>query len=61
MKNIRIFLFENFHFLVLKFSVYMNRHVFVMELIGQLAQRYLYSCVTTGFETRAKFCFLSDQ
>ena len=24
------FLFENFHFLVIKFSVYFNRHVFVM-------------------------------
>ena len=30
MKNIRIFLFENFHFLVVKFSVYLNRLVFVM-------------------------------
>ena len=30
MKNIRIFLFENFHFLVIKFSVYLNRHAFVM-------------------------------
>ena len=30
MKNIRIFLSENFHFLVVKFSVYLNRHVFVM-------------------------------
>ena len=30
MTNIRIFLFENFHFLVVKFSVYSNRHVFVM-------------------------------
>ena len=29
-KNIRIFLSENFHFLVVKFSVYLNRHVFVM-------------------------------
>ena len=25
-----IFLYENFHFLVVKFSVYLNRHVFVM-------------------------------
>ena len=24
------FLYENFHFLVVKFSVYLNRHVFVM-------------------------------
>ena len=31
-KNIRIFLSENFHFLVAKFSVYLNKHVFVMIL-----------------------------
>ena len=30
MKNIRIFLFENFHFLVVKFSIYLNMRVFVM-------------------------------
>ena len=30
MKNISVFLSENFHFLVVKFSVYLNRHVFVM-------------------------------
>ena len=30
MTNIRIFLSENFHFLVVKFSVYLNRHVFIM-------------------------------
>ena len=27
------FLSENFHFLVVKFSVYLNRHVFVMEAL----------------------------
>ena len=27
----RKFLSENFHFLVVKFSVYLNRHVFVMQ------------------------------
>ena len=32
-KNIRFFLFENFPFLVVKFSIYLNRHVFV---IGKL-------------------------
>ena len=31
MKNIRFFLSENFPFLVVKFSVYLNRRVFVME------------------------------
>ena len=30
-KNVRIFVSEIFHFLVVKFSVYLNRHVFVME------------------------------
>ena len=30
MKNIRNVLSENFHFLVVKFLVYLNRHVFVM-------------------------------
>ena len=32
MKNIRIFLFENFRFLVVKFSFYLNRLVFVMHV-----------------------------
>ena len=31
MKNIRIFLSENFHFFMVKFSVYLNRRVNVME------------------------------
>ena len=31
MKNISIFYLKNCHFLVVKFSVYLNRHVFVMQ------------------------------
>ena len=31
MKNIRFFLSENFPFLVIKFSIYLNRRVFVMK------------------------------
>ena len=31
MKNIRFFLSENFMFLEVKFSIYLNRRVFVME------------------------------
>ena len=31
MKNIRFFLSGNFHFWVVKFSVYLNRRVFVMN------------------------------
>ena len=30
MKNIKSFLSENFQFLVVKFSIYLNRRVFVM-------------------------------
>ena len=30
MKNIRVFLSENFQFLVVKYSIYLNRRVFVM-------------------------------
>ena len=32
MKNIRVFLSENFQFLEEKFSIYLNRRVFVMTL-----------------------------
>ena len=32
MKNIRVFLSENFQFLEVKFSIYLNRHVFVMNI-----------------------------
>ena len=30
MKNIRIFYLKIFNFLVVKFSIYLNRHVFIM-------------------------------
>ena len=32
MKNITVFLSENFQFFGVKFSIYLNRHVFVMIL-----------------------------
>ena len=31
MKNIRVFLSENFQFLEMKFSIYLKRRVFVMQ------------------------------
>ena len=43
MKNIRLLIHENFHFLVVKFSVYLNRHVFVM-----FEQIYLYIITHTN-------------
>ena len=33
MKNIRFFNLKNCHFLVVKFSIYLNRRVFVMKKI----------------------------
>ena len=39
MKNIRVFLSENFKFLEEKFSIYLNRHVFVMQSEMQLKVR----------------------
>ena len=43
MKNIRVFLSENFQFLEVKFSVYLNRRVFVMckSSKSDLTTRYL--------------------
>ena len=40
MKNIRIFLSENFQFLEVKFSIYLNRRVFVM---GRMVPDILHS------------------
>ena len=43
MKNIRDFLSENFQFLEVKFSIYLNRHIFVMctsdVVLNQLAHQ----------------------
>ena len=32
MKNIRVFFSENYQFLEVKFSMYLNRHFFVMKM-----------------------------
>ena len=49
MKNIIIFLSENFHFLVIKFSVCLNMHVFVMVLYKIKAEINA-SCKETGIQ-----------
>ena len=51
MNNIRVFLSENFQFLEAKFSIYLNRHVFVMESI----QRINILWVLTGIVSRKQF------
>ena len=38
MKNIRTFYLKIFIFMVVKFSVYLNRHVFVMVFVGRTCQ-----------------------
>ena len=42
MKNIRIFLSENFHFWVVTFSIYLNRRVFVMDERGVMGDAVAY-------------------
>ena len=39
MKNIRIFISEIFHFLVVKFSICLNRRVFIMNMTPKLEIR----------------------
>ena len=36
MKNIRFFYLKKCHFLVVKFSIYLNRRVFVMSIFNAL-------------------------
>ena len=40
-KKDQSFLSENFQFLEVKFSIYMNRHVFVMGVIVAFVMRWL--------------------
>ena len=40
MKNIRVFLSENFQFLEVKFSIYLNRRVFVMLEINLMLMNF---------------------
>ena len=47
MKNIRIFYVKIFFFLVVKFSVYLNRYVFVME--SHISIRYYVTKVMTDY------------
>ena len=50
MKNIRIFLFENFHFLVVKFSIYLNRCVLVMKISGPSCSKLTTSLVNDSLK-----------
>ena len=41
MKNIRFFLSENFQFLEVKFSVYLHRRVFVMDVERTIGKKLM--------------------
>ena len=47
MKNIRVFLSENFQFLEVKFSLYLNRRVFIMTVAQLQYSTYTESSVAT--------------
>ena len=61
MKNIRLFLSENFPFLVVKFSIYLNRRVFVMGFYNTDFRYNTVSCTFKALPTcksnhRMKIC-----
>ena len=45
MKKSEFFLSENFHFLVVKFSVYLKSHVYVMLFFSVAIKKYLHVLV----------------
>ena len=53
MKNIRFFLSKSFYFLVVKFSVYLIRHVFVMCKVAV----FLHAFICVMFQSMVQFCF----
>ena len=63
MKNIRIFYLKIFNFLVVKFSIYLNRHVFVMttEYIDDIAlTSFVLTCSEASFYQRKILSILSN-
>ena len=51
MKNIRFFLSENFSYLKVKISIYLNMHVFVMSLTNRIKpQRFCVKFVSDSPE-----------
>ena len=58
MKNIRVFFSEIFHVLVVKFSVYLNRHVFVMLFFA--VHKYAKKTTTTKKKKKKKKTFKGE-
>ena len=57
MKNIRIFYLKIFIFLVVKFSVYLNRHVFVMDVKAPIARLQI---TVTWISSNARFDYIGQ-
>ena len=57
MKNIRVFYLNFFSFLVVKFSVYLNRHVFVMSYSSMLLCFDIFSPFSFILAPRIALCF----
>ena len=54
MKNIIFFLSENFQFLDVTFPIYLNRRVFVMDIIHVVMHFFSYFYKKTGYEISGK-------
>ena len=55
MKNIRGFLSENFQFLGVKFSIYLNRHVFIMYTVCSGLSVQILTVVSTSDDSERLF------
>ena len=62
MKNIRFFLSEKFQFLVTEFSIYLNRHVFIMmyTIEATMLENILQTCIPNE-DRSVCTCTQSDQ
>ena len=58
MKNIRVFLSVNFQFLEVKFSIYLNRHVFVMDSMRLNLTEFGRRCGLKNFKMAAMVAIL---
>ena len=59
MKTIPEFLSENFQFLVVKFSIYLNRCVFVMIFSSSLKDSLLVQIPMSGTRTSVQYTFIN--
>ena len=61
MKNIRIFLSENFQFLVVTLSIYLNRRIFIMLIVDKTEWRLTISMLGNFSRRHFEIFFLLFQ